>query len=115
VGWFETSLPAFLREEAHAAAAVEATAVEAAEAAVEAEAAEAEAAEAKAAASSEAVASEGERLRAATARLRARFVHIDCDLYSSTKTVLALLAPAIRAGSATLALTVTVTLTVTLT
>ena len=44
-------------------------------------------------------ASEEARLRAATARLRARFVHIDCDLYSSTKTVLTLLAPAIRAGS----------------
>ena len=29
----------------------------------------------------------------------ASFIHIDCDLYSSTKTVLTLLAPAIRTGT----------------
>ena len=31
--------------------------------------------------------------------LHVSFLHIDCDLYSSTKTVLTLLAPAIRTGT----------------
>ena len=93
-GWFDATLPAFLRSEANAAAAeatadVEPLAPAAAEATTNASAAPRSAQEEAAAAG----------LEAAVAALRVAFVHVDCDLYSSTRTVLTLLAPAIRAGT----------------
>ena len=104
VGWFDATLPAFLRGKAAAAKAeAEAGAGAGAEVAdAAASAAAGKAAVAAMAAVATAAAREEEPLCAATARLRACFVHIDCDLYSSTKTVLTLLAPAIRTGTASM-------------
>ena len=91
VGWFDATLPAFLRCEADAAAASDTAAVSAAAAGgnasadVDADAKAGPAADAASLLVEAAAGKEEEPVRVATARLRAAFVHIDCDLYSSTR------------------------------
>ena len=92
-GWFEDTLPIFLCRTAAAKLMTDATTAEDADATAKAVAAAAAAPAAAPAAAAAAVAS------AAAGTLHVSFLHIDCDLYSSTKTVLTQLSPAIRAGT----------------